>query len=110
MVPLYVIFRAGITDSCRSRLDHGGGKDLSLPERPRERLEKEVRSLIASVATKLTSSPLDVTHAEDYVSEIRHSCRFTRFDATAADTSPQSNVGHNLLGRNTARSHTYEQD
>jgi len=44
MVPpvVYVIIRAGVIDSHQSRLDHGGGKDVSLPECPREQLEKEV--------------------------------------------------------------------
>jgi len=68
MVPLlvYVIVRAGITDS-QSRLDHGGGKDLSLPECSREQLEKEVQSLIISVTLDVNGTP----PTEDYVSEIR---------------------------------------
>lgn len=31
-----------VIDSHQSRLDHGGGKDLSLPECSREQLEKQV--------------------------------------------------------------------
>ena len=45
MVPVvvYIIIRPRVIDSHQSRLDHGGGKDLSLPECSREQLEKEVR-------------------------------------------------------------------
>ena len=48
--PVYVVIRVAVIDSHQSRLDHGGGKDLSLPECPREQLEKEVQSLFISVA------------------------------------------------------------
>ena len=45
MVSLVVhpLIHAGVIDFHQPRLDRGGGKDLSLPECPREQLEKEVR-------------------------------------------------------------------
>lgn len=51
MVPLVVhaVIHVGMIDFHRPRLDHGGGKDLSLPECTRERLEKEVRSRFISL-------------------------------------------------------------
>lgn len=40
---------AEMIDLRQPRLDHGGGKHLSLPECPREQLDKEVRSRFISV-------------------------------------------------------------
>jgi hypothetical protein len=44
MVPLvYAVIRAGMIDTYQLRLDHGGGRGLSLQECPREQLEKQVQ-------------------------------------------------------------------
>jgi len=78
MVPLvYAVIRARVIDSHQSRLDHGGGKDLSLPECPRERLEKEVQSLFISAAHDVNERTAG-HREENYVSEIRLLCHAIR--------------------------------
>lgn len=75
MVPLvYAVIRARVIDSHQSRLDHGGGKDLSLPECPRERLEKEVQFRFISAAHDVNGRIAGLHREENYVSEIRPLC------------------------------------
>ena len=77
MVPLpaYVNLHA-VIDPRQSRLDHGGGRDLALPECSREQLEKQVSSFPPpSYTTTLMSIPLNPSNAENHVSEILPLCR-----------------------------------
>ena len=114
MVPLVVhaIIRTGMIDVHQPRLDHGGGKELSLPECPREQLEKEVKFRFISVVHDILNDILTLTllHPENHVSEIQPFPFTICSDIAVADISPLNNVGRNFPGRGGSHLHTFEQD
>lgn len=88
-------------DFRRSRLDRGGGKDLSLHECPREQLEKEVRSRAISVIHDISNAMLiaALLRLENYVSEIPPSLFTDCSETPVTDISPLNNVGGSFLGQ-----------